>query len=470
MNILSNKFISHILKNIKFWIIFAFIIRLYGITNPPLETSHNWRQSDVTMVARNFYEKDANIFLPRIDIAGEKTGITGMEFPLFNYLIYLVSLVFGYDHWYGRLINLIFSSIGIFYYYKIIKKYFCEKLAFYSSFILIFSLWFAFSRKIMPDTFSFSLSLIGLYYGSNYLETKKIIHLFYYFIFILTGFLSKIPSAYILIFFIPLFIDKHIAIKEKIVLTITTVIALVPVFTWYFYYVPYLVIKYDFWHFFMGKDISTGIKEILQNMPDALKRFYENALKFIGFVLFIIGLIYAIKNKNQKIITVFVLGFIGFGIIILKSGFNFTHHDYYILPFVPVMALVAAYTLTLIKQKQIILIFLIAIMIECIGNYQHEFRLNTNLDLLSLENDLDKISKPSDLILINSGPYPTPMYFAHRKGWVENNEKITDTVYINSLKAKGLKYIVVLKRCFNKEVVLNYPVIFQNEKYCFYKI
>ncbi len=66
------------------------------------------------MPARNFLEVDANIFYPRIDIAGEKTGITGMEFPLLNYIIFLQAKIFGYAHWYGRLINLIVSSVRLF--------------------------------------------------------------------------------------------------------------------------------------------------------------------------------------------------------------------------------------------------------------------------------------------------------------------------------------------------------------------
>jgi hypothetical protein len=60
------------LQDIRFWILLFFIVRLYGITLPPLEVAHNWRQATVTMVARNFAEVDANILYPRIDIAGKK--------------------------------------------------------------------------------------------------------------------------------------------------------------------------------------------------------------------------------------------------------------------------------------------------------------------------------------------------------------------------------------------------------------
>ena len=66
------------LKDIRFWILLFFVVRLYGIFFPPLEVSHNWRQTTVTMVARNFVEDGADILHPKIDIAGEKSGITGM--------------------------------------------------------------------------------------------------------------------------------------------------------------------------------------------------------------------------------------------------------------------------------------------------------------------------------------------------------------------------------------------------------
>ncbi|MBN1597984.1 MAG: hypothetical protein JW894_06795 [Bacteroidales bacterium] len=81
----------------KFWLLIFFIIRLFHITQPPIETQHSWCQTTVLMGARNFYEIEVNILYPRLDFAGEKSGITGMEFPILNYLIYLVSLVWKDD-------------------------------------------------------------------------------------------------------------------------------------------------------------------------------------------------------------------------------------------------------------------------------------------------------------------------------------------------------------------------------------
>lgn len=463
-------------RDIRFWIIFFFVIRLIGITNPPLEVSHNWRQTTVTMVARNFLEVDNNIFFPRIDIAGEKTGITGMEFPLLNYLIYLVAKLFGYQHWYGRLINLLISSFGVWFFYKLVGKYLTRQTAFYAAIILIVSIWFQFSRKIMPDTFSMSLIIASIYYGSNYLDNSSrkhaLIHLICYVILMSLGALSKLPSGMLLVVFVLFLFNRNILVKRKLVFSVFTIIGVLPVVIWYYYWVPYLVEEYGFLHFFMGKSFCQGFNEIIRNLSETLNKFYDTALKFIGFVIFVYGLALSIINKDKKIYLVFILTFISFSIFIFKAGFTFSHHSYYIIPFVPVMALVAGYGLAAIRHTKIALIILIAIAIEGIANQQHDFSIKEkDARLVRLENDLDKVSLPSDLIIINSGNYPSPMYFAHRRGWVSSNERIEDEAYIDGLKQKGLRFIVILKRNFGTEISLSsYKKVFENEDYCIYEL
>ena len=464
-----------LLKDIRFWILFFFVIRLIGITNPPLEVAHNWRQTTVTMVARNFLEVDNNIFYPHIDIAGEKTGITGMEFPTLNYLIYLVSELFGYQDWYGRLINLLVSSIGLLYFYKLIRRYFSETISFNATLILTVSIWFQFSRKIMPDTFAMSFIFMSIYYGTNYLlsknNQKNSVNLALYFVFVLIGMLSKLPAGYLLILFVFYLFQKEISLKRKLLFCSVSVVSLIPVFWWYFIWVPYLVDTYGFWHFFMGKSMQEGFSEIVLNLKDTLKKFYDTALKFSGFAVFLVGIIYSILRKERKIYLVFSTTLLVFSILILKSGFTFAHHSYYIIPFVPVMALVAGYGLEQIKNRRYQIILLAIICLEGLGNQFHDFIIHENdSKILKLESDLDKFSSRKDLIIINSGDYPTPMYFAHRKGWVNSNNSISNPTYIDKLKNKGLKHIVILKRSFAEEVLLpNYKCVFNNREYSIYK-
>ncbi len=468
------SYLRPLLSDIRFWILLLLVLRLYGITLPPLEVGHNWRQTTVTMVARNFFEIDANPFYPRIDIAGNLTGITGMEFPLLNYLIYLVAEVLGYEHWYGRLINLVVSSFGLWYFYILLRKYFSERASFYSTLILAVSIWFQFSRKIMPDTFSVSLIIAALYYGTQFLEQSrsKLGHLFLYFLLSLLGLLSKLPSGTLLVVLAIPMLDVRILFYKKILFVVTSILALEVVYFWYFMWVPYLVYYYDFWHFFMGKGIGTGLQEILAYWQQTARRFYETALKYIGFGVFVYGLAQSLRTKNRLLMAVFVLCLMAFSVIMLKAGFTFAHHDYYIIPFVPVMALIAGYALSNIKNPTWVILLLIAISAENIINQLPDFRIkDSEMALMHLESDLDKVTKPHELVMINSTKYPTPMYFAHRKGWIGRNDTLIDARYIHQLKKVGLKYIVILKKTFGNDTTLGvYKQVFDNQDYRIYSV
>ncbi len=460
-----------LLTDIRFWIMLFFVVRLIGITQPPLEIAHNWRQTTVSMVARNFFETDANILYPRIDIAGEKSGITGMEFPLLNYLIYIVSLIFGYDHWYGRLINLLVSSAGVYAFYGLVKNLKSERLALFASLILLSSLWFTYSRKIMPDTFAVSLVLIGLQAGYSFLRKHgSYLLLLIFFAGLTAGLLAKLPAA-VLLAVLPFFIfDKSWEFKRRVLLTFIGLLAILPAAWWYFYWVPYLNTHFGFKHFFMGKDLATGATELLERWSLTASMFYETSMKFIAFGAFISGLILMILKRDKLFVLFFVLNLLAFVVIMMKAGETFTRHSYYMIPFIPVMAVVAASAIALIPNRKLAWVVIGLIMLEGVLNQQHDFRIKPQeMALLKLESVLDQLGTQKDLVVINSGEYPTPMYFAHRKGWVEANNRIADSSYIADLKSKGLKYIIVLKQVFGTDMPLDYTKMYDADEFTIYK-
>lgn len=408
---------------------------------------------------------------PRIDIAGEKTGITGMEFPLFNYLIYLVSLIFGYEHWFGRLINLAVSSTGILFFYKLVKKYFKPDTAFYAAFILLVSFWFSYSRKIMPDTFASSLVMISLYYGTKYLDKKPSnTNLLLYFIFGLAGILSKLPVAYFWVFYVILFYSKSVTLRRKTMFSLVSFALAIPVYFWYFIWVPHLVEAYGFWHFFMGDPFEKGIRDAVTYYPRILNHFYESAIRYSGFVMMLAGIFYAFLKKNRILQAIFFLSLFAFTLIIFKSGRTFAFHSYYIIPFIPVLAIFAAHGISMVQNKKFVFILLLLISIEGLLNQWDDFVIKPDEKALTqLEADLDKVSNRNDLIVINSDYVPTPMYFAHRKGWITSNENLFDHSYLEALREKGCKYILVLKKSFGENIHLNKKILFENEHYKVYQ-
>lgn len=397
-----------------------------------------------------------------------------MEFPLLNYLIYLVSLIFGYAHWYGRLINLMISSAGIYYFYLVIRRFFNQNTAFLATILLLTSIWLDYSRKIMPDTFSISLVIIGFYYGLLYLTDEKSsrrgLHLFLYAALTSLGVLSKLPNAYLGVIFILPLASKAVSLRRKVYfLCVSLVMKLVPLF-WYGYWVPYLNRTYGFSHFFMGYSLKQGMTDLLTTWPGVLRRFYEDALGYPGFLVFVFGFVMAVIKKEKLLLRILAITLLAFLMVVLKGGETFSRHSYYIVPFVPVMALVAVIGLQYLKLKHSYLIVMV-VSIIAILNQQHDFRIRpAEKALENLESKLDTFSGRDELFLINSGLYPTPMYFAHRRGWVEPNERVQDMEYLQSLKSQGLKYVIILKKTFGSDITLPLPVVMDNEDYRIYSV
>jgi hypothetical protein len=110
------------------------------------------------------------------------------------------------------------------------------------------------------------------------------------------------------------------------------------------------------------------------------------------------------------------------------------------------------------------------ISIEGLLNQWNDFVIKPDEKALThLETDLNKVSNHDDLIVINSNNVPTPMYFAHRKGWVTSNENLLDKLYLETLKEKGCEFILVLKNTFGEDIPLNKEILFENEHYKVYK-
>lgn len=461
------------LRDIRLWIGLFFLFQLFTIALPPLEPGSTWRQTDGLMVARNFYERNSNILYPAVDVAGEKTGIAGCEFPILNYLIYSVSLVFGYESWYGRLINLVVSSIGIFYFFRIIRRYFGELPAFNASVLVLVSVWFTYNRTNIPDTFAASLCIIGLYYATRYLDSGRLLYLLIFTLLGGVGCLAKISSACLLTTLaIPLFFSSAVY-QRKIALVAAGIIILSVVIGWYFIWVPYLSRQYGFGeHFFMGMSFRQGATQLWNNWPATLRRFYNTPFKYTGFLVFLAGLIIAIQKKLWLPLLVFIVPFTAFAIVIVKCGFNFHIDAYYVIMFIPPMAFIAGCGLAQVKRKSIVIIALSIVGIEGIANQVHVLEIRQpNLALTKLETEMDAISGRNDLIVINGSARadPTPMYFAHRRGWVIRNTDFAAAGYLDQLKTKGCKYAVIIKQPYG-DLELGLEKIFDSAHFKIYKM
>lgn len=465
-----NLLLSRILKDVRFWLLFFILIRLIGISDPPLEVSHNWRQSTVNMIARNYYHGETRFLYPMMDNAGEKSGITGTEFPLFNQLISFCARILGWEHWYGRLINLLVTSLGIYFFYRWIKEFIDSKTAFASTMILLVSLWFSFSRKIMPDTFSVSIVFIGLYYGYRYFRDKKSSSVLLYIMFSSLGVLCKLPAIIALSPLAFLFIKY---LKEEKTIPFTFVAASLVIlgiaFYWYFYWFNHLIALGNWQFYMMGPSFGEGIKQLISMPKETLDNFYFESLKFTGFIAFLMGIYYSIKLRHYTIAFPFLLWSIAFLVFISKAGSGFSTHDYYTIPFVPAMALLAGFGVSKLPKNSYQIIALLIISIEGIANQHHDFRIkDKELVKLNLENICDTFSTREDRVVINTGMNPQSIYFCNRKGWSMESSELNKEKTLDSLNALGAQFLIIDK--LKAEFQVSYGIVYQDSNYSIYDL
>lgn len=281
--------------------------------------------------------------------------------------------------------------------------------------------------------------------------------------------LSKIPAAVYLVILIPLMVSSQYVLKNKILLAIVSFIPVFALWYWYFVWNIYLTELTGTWYN-LGKTFSEGSKQILENLPIVLKRFYFSAFLGYGFfVLSLWGLFCSIRNHNKIVLVSVGLVTLVFGCYVLKSGFFFYHHNYYIVPFVPVLALLAGVGLTTISHKKLRIAILTICIIESLLNQHDDFFIkDRERHLLQLTEIAEQVSLPQDLIATNGNANPQMMFFAHRKGWTCSAEKLGNERYVRLLTEKGCKYLFVDKHLQSTD--LPYKIVFENEDFVVYAI
>lgn len=464
---MNKERLQSLLLDVRFWIILFFAIRCIGLLNPPIDPGHNWRQSLTLMIARNFFENNSTFLYPMVDNAGDKTGIIATEFPLFNYLIAICSKVFGYQHWYGRLINLLVSSIGLYATYQGLKTIFNQRLALFSTIALGCSIWFAYGQKIMPDTFSASLVLIALYFLIQYLTQGRSYALFFYLFFASLGILSKIPSISILAVVGICPFVKTLPWKRRLYACLSTLIGVMLCLYWYFVWNPYLFDTYKLTNFF-PRSLTQGLLELIPLWQEALQKFYFAGLQsFTAFICFLLGSYFLVKKTNKLTQLTLFIYCTTYLVFVFKTGSIFPNHGYYMIPFVPFMAFFVGLFLYQLP-KRIAWVFVSLIVIEGIANQQHHlFSNKKQFYKVALEEKINAFVRKDELVLINSNNPYQDLYFANRKGWTLSHQEMNDVQLVDSLIHRGAKYRIIDKHTF-KYPLPTENVLYEDEDYGLY--
>ena len=237
--------------------------------------------------------------------------------------------------------------------------------------------------------------------------------------------------------------EASISMKKKLLFVLVSILTLLPVVWWYFYWAPKLTSDYGFFYFFMGSDIYTSLSVLMTEWQAMLKNFYFDAVGYLGFVFYFVGVIYVVIKKERVLFFILIATLVFQLVLIIKSGESFIKHSYYMMPFIPVMALFSGYFISVINVNWVRTILISAVVIESVLNLQHDFMPKTSKHyLLELENVADTYSLKDDLIVINNSSNPRCLYLAHRKGWGVKSTVVSNSDYLKEIVEKGCELFI----------------------------
>ena len=373
------------------------------------------------------------------------TGIIGMEFPLMYYIQGKLGVLFGFHAGIGRLLNVLISTLGLVYFFALVRRFATEKTAFYATLLLMVSCFFMYSRKVMPDTEALAVYLIGIYYFFEALRFGRWKDVLLSFMMLSLGLLLKISVLPLLAFVVFAYVKTSNEPKKPGVFLIPF-LSLIPACIWYFIWNPYLADHFGSWYN-LGGGLMDGGKAFLASPFLLLQQLvFHPFVSYLAFGLCLYGVIRLAKHGVswawKLSLPLFLVLFSGYA---LKSGVIFLTHEYYILPAVPLLAILGGYAISTLGKYAWVL--MLCISIEAIGNQLYDFKLNSSE---AYKLGLGQVAKryiPTDaLVAINGNSNPQELYLLGRKGWNLSDETLRQKAMVNELTGKGCSYLVINKR------------------------
>jgi hypothetical protein len=239
---------------------------------------------------------------------------------------------------------------------------------------------------------------------------------------------------------------------------------------WYYWWVPWAERTYMY-PLFYPRSIEAGARELLAFSSNTLERFESIALqsRFI-FYLCVTGFIALVFRNNKYVVLTSFAYCIAFLYFMIKAGEVFSTHEYYVIPFIPILAISGGFMIVTLLPEKSRLLPLVLGCIAAIGiiNQWPNFKISeSEKKYHQLESICDQyIPKEARIMVSNDDANPMMLYFCHRKGWA-NDELWQNERWISGQVADGLEYIVVER--FRHHTALTFPLLYEDENFLIYK-
>jgi 4-amino-4-deoxy-L-arabinose transferase-like glycosyltransferase len=321
-------------------LLLAVLIRIPLAVRPMTATSDPWRETDTASIAHNFYvNPQPSIFYPQINWGGNGPGYVEAEFQLFPYITALLYRLFGENIIFGRIVSMIFNLMTCVVFYRLARRLFGERVAFWSLlFFIIAPLNSRYSTAFMPEATMFFFYVSGLYLFVRWLDEGQDVFLWLAAVSTAVSILVKPTSILIgLIFFLLLFERYKWRVLVQPKLWLFAAIALIPGLLWYLHARDLYLIYGNTFGVISGGDskfgnirtwFSPGFYAELARL-DIIYVFGQTSV-----LLFIAGMIVYLRQRRSSLLLYSIIAIVPYYVILSRYTGNSAGLQYHIFALV----------------------------------------------------------------------------------------------------------------------------------------
>ncbi|GAC1586258.1 MAG: hypothetical protein NVS3B20_15440 [Polyangiales bacterium] len=308
----------------------------------PLIGAHNWRQADTFSVAYNFcHDRFPNFFLPRIDLSQGRSGIMGMEAPVYPYVASFAMRIFGDRPATARFVTWGFFVVAVIAASQMIRL--TKRPTVAVGFLIMLALspmaLFEF-RQVQPDPVMTALAIIAasfFFFHSRFEKRQTfVLGLFFYTLAILTK-----PTALFLAPAMGLF-----AIGARSIGLLPSIrrllFLLIPIGSWFVWaaWAKHLNDAYNggFSYFAIGYSFADILKTLREDVVRQHIFAYllgNYVVNWITYPLVIGGMLLGIRKEERALSLPFYAWFFGAGLCCVLFADRLNVHFFYALILLP---------------------------------------------------------------------------------------------------------------------------------------
>ncbi len=302
---------------------------------------HSWRQTQTQTTVLNFAFDDGNILNPQVNTFHNGSTVQRMEFPLMQWLFSWPYRLLSDHPAISRVLTFLMSIVSLLAFYQLVMQLSQSKLlAAVASYCLAFSpLFYYYSINPLPDNMALMFALLGLAAISNSRVSWQRFAVAAVFLSLAAA--CKLPFIVFGAALLPTWLSWcRTAPKNAVITALIVLLVFIPTLTWYVWVIP----TWD------GNMVLNGGWDNPSNSLDILKTVWtmmlpEMLLNYASVPFFVLGIWQFIKRKMWTrsalwpvlLTTPLVVAYYLFEMHAIGKG-----HDYYMMPFVPILFLTVA--------------------------------------------------------------------------------------------------------------------------------